>query len=363
MKILYIVPNINNEGGVSRVLSIKANYFLEKLGYDVHILTQNNGNSPLFYSFSKKIFFHDIMLKGSCFEFINSYRKALNNKIKAINPDIILVCDNGLKAYTIPFILKTKIPIVFECHGSIFIEEKKINKYQFLNQLKLLFKGYSVNKFSKFVALSNESLKEWNVTNGVVISNPLWFNTNQFPNLNSKKVITVARHSYEKGLDRLLLIWEKVVEKYPDWKLEIYGKYSADLNLEQLAQSLKINDNVSFYEPIKDINYKYLNASFYIMTSHYEGFPMVLLEAMASGLPCVAYDCPCGPRAIIQNNENGFLVENGNLDAFVQKIELLIEDENLRIQMGQNAKNSISKYDLYIIMMQWKKLFEELIRN
>jgi glycosyltransferase involved in cell wall biosynthesis len=191
----------------------------------------------------------------------------------------------------------------------------------------------------------------------------LWFNTNQFPNLNSKKVITVARHSYEKGLDRLLLIWEKVVEKYPDWKLEIYGKYSADLNLEQLAQSLKINDNVSFYEPVKDINYKYLNASFYIMTSHYEGFPMVLLEAMASGLPCVAYDCPCGPRAIIQNNENGFLVENGNLDAFVQKIELLIEDENLRIQMGQNAKNSISKYDLYIIMMQWKKLFEELIRN
>jgi glycosyltransferase involved in cell wall biosynthesis len=90
---------------------------------------------------------------------------------------------------------------------------------------------------------------------------------------------------------------------------------------------------------------------------------MVLLEAMASGLPCVAYDCPCGPRAIIQNNENGFLVENGNLDTFVQKIELLIEDENLRIQMGQNAKNSISKYDLYIIMMQWKKLFEELIRN
>ena len=191
----------------------------------------------------------------------------------------------------------------------------------------------------------------------------MWFKTNQFPNLNSKKVITVARHSYEKGLDRLLLIWEKVVEKYPDWRLEIYGKYSADLNLEQLAQSLKINDNVSFYEPVNDINYKYLNASFYIMTSHYEGFPMVLLEAMASGLPCIAYDCPCGPRAIIQNNENGFLIENGNIDAFVQKMELLIEDDIMREQMGHNAKNSVSKYDLEIIMQRWKLLFEELIEK
>ena len=363
MKLLYIVPNVNHEGGVARVLSIKANFFLEKLGFEVHILTQNNGNFPLFYSFNQKIVFHDMILNGSGLQFINSYRKALNNKIKAISPDIILVCDNGLKAYTIPFILKTKIPIVFECHGSIFIEEKKNNKFQFLNQLNLLFKDYSVNKFAKFVALSDESLKEWNVTNGVVIPNPLWFKTTQFSNLNSKKVITVARHSYEKGLDRLLLIWVKVVEKYPDWRLEIYGKYSADLNLEQLAQSLNINDNVSFYEPVKDINYKYLNASFYVMTSHYEGFPMVLLEAMASGLPCIAYDCPCGPRAIIQNNENGFLVENGNLDVFVQKLELLIEDENLRLQMGKNAQESVKIYNLDSIMQKWKSLFEDLVKN
>jgi glycosyltransferase involved in cell wall biosynthesis len=99
------------------------------------------------------------------------------------------------------------------------------------------------------------------------------------------------------------------------------------------------------------------------MTSHYEGFPMVLLEAMASGLPCIAYDCPCGPRAIIQNNENGFLIENGNIDAFVQKMQLLIEDDIMREQMGHNAKNSVSKYDLETIMQQWKLLFEELIEK
>jgi glycosyltransferase involved in cell wall biosynthesis len=361
MKLLYIVPNVNNEGGVARVLSIKTNYFLEKLGYEVHILTQNKGNSTLFYSFSDKIIFHDIILEGSVFQFINSYRKALKNKIKAISPDIILICDNGLKAFTIPFILKTKIPIIFESHGSKFIEENQKNKLQFLTKLKLLFKDYSANKFTKFVALSNESLKEWNVKNGVIITNPLWFETNQFSDLKSKRVIAVSRHSYEKGLDRLLLIWQKVVEIHPEWMLDIYGRSNPNVGLQKLVQSLNISNNVTFYEPVKDINYKYLDASIYVMTSHYEGFPMVLIEAMAMGLPCVAYDCPCGPRAIIQNNENGFLVENGNLDSFIQKIELLIKDDNCRIQMGVNAQKSTQKYNLEFIMQHWKLLFESMV--
>ena len=109
MRLLYIVPNINNEGGVARILSIKANYLVEKLGYEVHILTQNEGFSPLFYSFSPNVIFHDILLTGNFFKFLNSFSKGLKNKIKAIQPDIIVVCDNGLKAYSIPFILKNKM--------------------------------------------------------------------------------------------------------------------------------------------------------------------------------------------------------------------------------------------------------------
>jgi glycosyltransferase involved in cell wall biosynthesis len=361
MKILYIVSKINNEGGVARVLSVKANYLIENFGYKVCILTQNNGDSSLFYDFNPKIELHDIILKGTKTAFFYQYKKKLNQKIKLIKPDIIIVCDNGLKSFTIPFILKTKIPIIFESHGSKFIEEKQKDKFQFLTKLKLLFKDYAANKFTKFVALSDESLKEWNVINGIIIPNPLWFNTNQFSDLKAKRVIAVSRHSYEKGLERLLLIWKKVAEKHPDWNLDIYGKYNEDLGLQKIAQTLNINKNVAFYEPVKNINDKYLEASIYVMTSYYEGFPMVLIEAMASGLPCIAYDCPCGPRAIINNNENGFLVENGNSDSFIQKIELLIEDENLRFQMGKKAQKSTEKYNLEFIMKQWKMLFESFI--
>ena len=365
MKLLYIVPKINNEGGVARVLSTKANYFVEKLGYEVHILTQNDGNFPLFYMFIDAINLLDISLKGKKSSFFFQYKKAIQNAVDTLNPDLIIVCDNGLKAFTIPFILKTKIPIIFECHGSKFVEEN-FKKGTLLSEkfakIKSTYKNFGATKFNKFVALSSESLKEWGIDNAVVIPNPLWIESPLSAELHAKKVIAVARHSFEKGLDRLLLIWQKIIENHPDWILEIYGKSNGNDSLQLLANSLNLTKNIVFCEPVKNIEDKYLEASIYLMTSRSEGFPMVLMEAMAMGLPCVAYDCPVGPRAIIINNENGFLVEDGNIQSFVQKIELLIENEELRIQMGQNAKKSVAKYDLETIMQLWKSLFESLVK-
>lgn len=366
MKLLYIVPKINNEGGVARVLSTKANYFIEKLGYDVHILTQNDGNFPLFYKFIDGIKFHDISLKGKKSAFFFQYKKAIQNTVDTLQPDVIIVCDNGLKAFTIPYILKTKIPIIFECHGSKFVEENFIKRTLLSDlffKIKSIYKNFGVRKFNKFVALSPESLKEWRLDNAVVIPNPLWVDSPFAAELHAKKVIAIARHSYEKGLDRLLLIWQKIIENHPDWILEIYTNSNESASLQLLANSFNLTNNIVLCEPVKDIEVQYLGASIYVMTSRSEGFPMVLLEAMALGLPCVAYDCPIGPRSIIINNENGFLVEDGNMDSFVQKVELLIKDEILRIEMGKNAKKSISKYDLETIMQQWKSLFEELIKK
>jgi glycosyltransferase involved in cell wall biosynthesis len=362
MKLLYIVSKINNAGGVARVFSIKLNYLIENFGYEVHVLTQNEGNFPLFYSFHKKIVFHDMILEGSVFSFFNSYRRSLKTNIENIKPDIIIVSDNGLKAYLIPFILSNKIPIVFECHGSKFVEVKFLKENYIStikNYLKYSFKDFCSNKFSKFIALSNENLKEWNLKNGVVIPNPSWIQSGKVSNLKSKKVIVVARNSYEKGLDRLMVIWQKVILKHSDWILEIYGESVIDLC--PLIRNLGIENNVSLNNPVKIIAEKYLFSSICVMTSRSEGFPMVLLEAMASGLPCVAYDCPSGPRAIIEDGKSGFLVEDGNVNFFVEKLEQLIEDENLRIQMGKNANESVRKYDIETIMQQWKSLFESLL--
>ncbi|HSD06130.1 glycosyltransferase family 4 protein [Flavobacterium sp.] len=361
MKLLYIVPKVNNAGGVARVFSLKLNYLIENFGYEVHILTQNKGNFPLFYPFHEKIVFHDIILEGSVFKFFNSFQRSLKINIRNINPDIIIVSDNGLKAYTIPFILSNKIPIVFECHGSKFVEIKHVKKnfiLQVISNLKYTFKDFCASKFPKFIALSNENLKEWNVKNGLVIPNPSWIQSEKLSDLKSKKIIAVARYSYEKGLDRLLLIWKKVIIKHPEWVLEIYGESVIDL--KPIIRDLGLKTNVSLSNPVKNIADKYLSSSLYVMTSRSEGFPMVLLEAMASGLPCVAYDCPAGPRAIIEDKKNGFLIKDGDIDSFVEKLEQLIEDENLRISIGQNAYRSTKKYNIEPIMQQWKSLFESL---
>jgi glycosyltransferase involved in cell wall biosynthesis len=359
MKILYITPKINNEGGVARVLSLRSNYFIEKENYQVHILTQNNGNFPLFFDFDSRIELHDMSLLGNPIKFLICYKKALNELVAKINPDIVFVLDNGLKSYLLPYFLKTTIPVILEIHGSKYVQEKKgINKLFDFFSIKI--KELGIKRYTKVVFLSNESALEWNYKNPIIISNPISFSSNDFSNLSSKTAITVARHSYEKGLDRMLQIWNKVVLKYPDWSLVIYGKSNGYQELQQFLKILDISNNVTFFEPVKNISEKYLDSSLYLMTSRSEGFPMVLLEAMALGLPCVAYDCPCGPRAIIQNNENGFLIEDGNVDSFVQKIELLIEDEKLRLQMGKNAQESVEKYNLDSIMQQWKTLFEEI---
>lgn len=366
MKLLYIVPNINNEGGVARVLSIKANYLVEKLGYEVHILTQNEGFYPLFYSFNSNIVFHDLPLKGNFFQFFNSFAKGLKTKIKAIQPDIVVVCDNGLKAYTIPFILKNRVPLVLEMHSSKFVEEREL-KNDFLtkvisNGISLL-KKTGIKKYDQFVVVTSESIAEWEIDDTIVIPNPLWFASEKSGALENKKVIAVGRHTYEKGFDSMLLIWKKVVAKHADWILEIYGKASENINLKLLAENLNISDNIAFYEPVQDIDKKYLEASFYLMTSRFEGFGMVLIEAMASGLPCIAYDCPCGPRGVISQNQDGFLIENGNESDYVKAIETLIENAALRRKMGKKAKLSSEKYNIDLIMDTWNQLFIGIKKN
>nr|WP_315187566.1 glycosyltransferase family 4 protein [uncultured Flavobacterium sp.] len=366
MKLLYIVPSINDAGGVARVLSAKTNYLIEKWGYEIHILTQNKGNSSLFYFFNPKIVLHDMILEGNKMKFLLNYKNELQKHCKQINPDVIIVADNGLKAYLVPFFLDKKAPLVFESHGSKFIAEQKQSEHVWSKlkmKFKLFIKEFGAKKYTHFVALSDESLKEWRITNGIVITNPLCDFPKKLSDQSSKKVIAVGRHAYEKGFDNLLKIWKKVVEDYPDWVLEIYGKSDEKFELRELAKNLNLTENIVFHEPVQNINEKYSEASFYLMTSRFEGFGMVLIEAMAAGLPCVAYDCPCGPRNIIDNGKNGFLIQNNNEKDYINAVKTLIEDKELRIRMGETAKSVISEYNLDEIMQSWNQFFREIKNN
>lgn len=356
MKIIYIVPNVNNEGGVARVLSIKANYLIEKFNYEIHIITQNKGCSPLFYNFNDKITFHDISLEGNPLSILLSYKNQVKSLINKIKPTHIIVADNGLKAFFVPFFVHNCNNLWLEIHSSLRLQQNaKVNKIQ--GALIVNFKKYLANKYQKVLFETTENQLEWNSKNGIVIPNPLWFATIEKSNLQSKKVIAVARHTHEKGLDRLLYIWADVIKTHPDWHLEIYGNADNGMDLQKIVTKLKLSDNCTFYKPSKTIETKYLEAAILALTSRFEAFGMVLIEAMEAGLPCIAYDCPVGPRTIIQNDENGFLIENGNHKEYVLRLNDLIENFSLRTKMGNNAILSVKKYNIDKVMLQWHKLF------
>ncbi|GAB3711930.1 glycosyltransferase family 4 protein [Flavobacterium koreense] len=363
MKLLYITNGLNGSGGLERVLSIKASYLAEKMGYEVHIVCLNDSHLNLFYDFSPKINLHSISVSGNPVSYIKSYISGLNKVVSQINPNVILVCDDGLKAFFLPLLIKSKAKMIYERHVSKTISIGK--NAGFLKRITTKFQFFLMNilakKYDKFVVLTNENCKEWPLQNLEVISNPLSFYPEASAALTIKKVIAVGKQSHQKGYDLLLQAWQKVVAQQPDWQLEIYGKKEPLEGLELQASSLGISSNVQFFEPVKSIEKKYLESSIYVMSSRYEGFGMVLIEAMACGVPCVSFDCPYGPSDIIADGEDGFLVANGDIALLAQKLLLLIEDDALRTMMGNNAKVNVKRFLPETICNHWDALFKSLL--
>ena len=360
MRILYITPRINNQGGVAKVLSIKTDYLIRKWGHEIHILTQNKGNEDLFFSFHPEIRLHDNILKGRGLAYFRSYQQQLQQTVDIVQPDLVVVTDNGYKAFLIPYTLKTKARLIFESHGSLYNTEKPMGRIG--TQGVTRFKKIAVKRYDLVVFLSKANQEEWGIfTNAKVIPNPIVLQDKKSPITRTQTVIAVSRNSYEKGIDRLLAIWQKVAQANPDWKLVIYGNPEGYYDLNQLATELGILNSVSFLAPVRDIESEYDRAAVYAMTSRFEGFPMVLLEAMRSGLPTVAYDCPCGPAAIIENEHTGFLIADGAILDYASALDTLLKDAELRTKLGANAQQAVKKYEASVIMEQWNTVLHSLI--
>jgi glycosyltransferase involved in cell wall biosynthesis len=363
-KILYITNGIKGAAGLERVLSVKASHLADDFDYEVHILTLNNNNDAPFYHFSPKIIMHDIVVGGDPLDYFKSYSNGIKEVVRRSRPDVISVCDDGLKGFFLPLILKKPCPMIYERHVSkvVALGANPSLKKQMLVAAQFRLMNFLGKKFDKFVLLTNDNRQEWQLNNLVVISNPLSFYPEESSRLDRPKVIAVGKHSYQKGYDLLLQSWKIIQEKHPDWELDIYGKYDPAQKLPELAEELAVNDSVRFFEPVKDIEAKFLESSIFVLPSRFEGFGMVLIEAMACGVPCVSFDCPCGPADIVKDNEDGFLIENGNIQKFAERVMTLIEKDTLRKDMGQKAKGNVKRYLPEVIVPQWDELFKSLLK-
>ena len=171
-------------------------------------------------------------------------------------------------------------------------------------------------------------------------------------------ISAIGRYAPQKGLDRLIDAWRLVAGMHPDWQLRLVGDGELREELQEQIDRLNLGENVLLGKATDDMDTVYRNTSILALSSHYEGLPMVLLEAQAYGVPAVAFTCQCGPRDVITDGVDGILVPEGDVNALAQALDGLIrEPERLR-EMGRNAFRAADRWDRETIMEQWTELFE-----
>ncbi|MBL4559856.1 MAG: glycosyltransferase family 4 protein [Labilibaculum sp.] len=367
MKLLYITNGINGAGGLERVLSIKASYLAEHYGYEVTIVTLNEEHPNSFYTFSSKVRLKSITVNRNPLAYILSYIKGIQKIIKEEIPDVISVCDDGLKGLLFPILFGEKIPVIYERHAAMHLNFISNGEDSIIQRIKNYYMKnlmvWGAKKFASFVVLTRGNINDWPGVKCSVIpnSNPYSHAIENEIKPKSKLVLAVGSQSYNKGYDRLFLSWKMVTAKHPEWKLKIYGKENLALNLQDEIDKLRLQHTVYLEKPVNAIGKQYEKAAIYVMPSRSEGFGMVLIEAMSFGVPCISFDCPYGPADIIKNGEDGFLIENGNSIGFAETVIELIENEEMRKGMGSKAKKNVKRYAPDKIVPIWDELFKSLL--
>lgn len=195
----------------------------------------------------------------------------------------------------------------------------------------------------------------------VTLPNPITVD-NLHPSKGERKVVlSVGRLVGQKGFDRLIDAWKIVAEQNSDWTLRIIGSGKWQLRLEKQIERLGLSHRIELLPHTSQIAQAYSEASIYVMSSRHEGFPLVLLEAERSALPLVSFDCPRGPRDLIENGVNGFLVPNGAIAPMAQALITLIENPTLRKDCAQASLQRSEAYLPYNILPQWIELIDSIV--
>ena len=380
MKIYYIYTAIVTKGGADRVIVEKANWLAEH-GHEIAIVTDTQlGREPAF-PLSPKVRLIDLAIDFSkeyghsfsvriwmYYKLMHQYRKKMKALLIQDRPDIII----STLGRDISFITKIK-------DGSIKIGEAHTTKhfirnFHLLEEKNILFKYLTkyfrwnmdrqVRKLDALVVLTNQDKKDWEHLLPVyVIPNSFPFYPEYPSTCENKQAIIVGRYNSAKGYNYLIDAWREVHKSYPEWIINIFGSGEYEDKVRKQINDYGLQDIVIMNNPTDTIMEEYLKSSIYVMSSVFEGFAMVLLEAMACGLPCVSFDCPYGPRNVITDGEDGFLVDYLNSKALADSICKLIEDEGLRKQMGKNGRKNVLRYSRESIMPQWISLFESVTKN
>ncbi len=359
MNIVYIIEDFSENGGVEKIVSMKANTFRQQYHHQVTLISIYEDQRTQRYDLDKDIKLLHLHVpfaqkaNNPIITFLSRIYTLLlatyllNKTIKHINPDVIFFTTT-LGALLLP-LCKTKAKKIYESHLA-----RSFNPYHsFFNLME--------KKADTIVCLTQDDAQEYNLAKKVcVIPNFINIPVQKVKDYNCKKAIAVGRLEQQKGFERLIECWTEIANVHPDWQLDIYGEGSMHQALQDKINSLQLNHQVKLCGRGENMMEIYPNYSLHIMSSYYEGQPMVMIEAQACGLSSVTFNFQYGASDIIHNGENGIIVEQDDYKAFIAAICKMMTSEQLRHEYGQKAQTMALQYSKNNIFNKWVSLLDTM---
>lgn len=383
MNILYLIPSMSNSGGMERILSEKVNHLSIDDNYKIFIITTEDAEKPIFFKLNENVILTEFGLDFNKFyncniilklletkKLLKEYKRRLEQFIKKNRIDICI--SMGGKELEFFSDLNSNCKKICELHFSQDIRKQFLQSrsssviWNFIGYYRTKQLISQTKNLDRLVVLTKVDLKHWQKTNQNVVQ--IYNFSSIVPSgvaeLNNETVIAVGRLDPQKGFDLLIDAWKILKQKSKNnWILNIFGEGFEKNNLQKKIIENNLQDSLFLKGNSQSIEQEILSSSIFVLSSRYEGFPMVLLESLACGVPIVAFDCKTGPSEIIDNNDCGYLIEYENQNQMAEKIIKLIEDDSERIEKGKVAKEKSEHFSKQVIMNQWKNLFNDLLNR
>ena len=378
MRILIIHRSFALVGGAERVITDKANY-LAKAGHQLMLVSYEQGTHPLPYELHPSVQYRDLdcrfftlskySMPMHLYHFCRLKRKFRNNLqsiISEFNPDVVVLASDWQTLMGSVIDSVSPIPVIAEFHNTYDYVMRKVGVSEGWLKSKITQLYYrqtirDLKKCAQLVVLTESDARGWrqHFKNVTVIPNPVTLYPDVIDDVSKDpgRIIFVGRFNHEKRIDRLITAFSMIADKYPEWHVDIFGEGNEKDNLIRQIKDLKLESRVIIHEPTKSIYNEYKRSEMLVLCSEHEASPLVLVEAMACGVPCVSLDCPNGPREIINDGENGLLAKDGDVEDLSAKIEWLITHEKERKSMGKEARVFAATRKKDVVMDKWVSLY------
>ena len=378
MKLIYCHADVYNPGGMERVLLNKLRWWVQRGGYELMVVTTDQHGRPPFYEFPPEVRMVDLGInykddngKNSIAKTLGylrkrkKHREALTELLMRERPDVVISLYPSESSF-IPDIPDGSVKMLELHFNKMFrLQYNRKGLLGLADRIRTKQDEKLVRRFDNFIVLTRQDAEMWGEMSNLSVMPNAAVTMPHIPHkYGNHRVIAVGRLDYQKGFDRLLDAWALLpMQLRETWRLDIFGQGEWEEKLKNQIQTLGIGDSAAVNKPTNQIFNEYAASDFLVMTSHYEGFPMVMIEAMACGLPTVCFDFLCGPRDIIANGINGLIVPEGDLQAFANAMQRLMENPEELEHMSAQATKISEVYAQNTIMKRWELFITDQVRK